>query len=60
MQSEKQGRRKKGKKKKGYLGVVILPNPASDLMTSQIEGFEFDFANAELLRGWILGGLMLD
>lgn len=59
MQSEKQGRRKK-EKRKGYLGVVILPNPASDLMTSQIEGFEFDFANAELLRGWILGGLMLD
>lgn len=42
-----------------YLGVVILPDPASDLMATQIKGLELDFTNTQLLRGRILCWLML-
>lgn len=41
------------------LSIVIFPNSTSDLMATQIKSLELDFPNAQFLRGWMLGRLML-
>ncbi|MFS7919240.1 hypothetical protein Hanom_Chr03g00210441 [Helianthus anomalus] len=43
-----------------YLGVVIFPDPASDLMTSQIKSFKLNFPNTQFFRCRILCWLMLN
>lgn len=43
-----------------YLGVIILPDSTSNLMTSQIEGFELDFPNTQFFGGRMLRRLMLN
>ena len=40
------GQEKREKVDNAHLSVVILPDPASNLMTAQIKSLELDFANA--------------
>lgn len=44
----------------GYLGIIILPDSTSNLMSTQIKGLEFDFSNTQLLGGGVLGRLVLN
>jgi hypothetical protein len=42
-----------------YLGVVVLPDAARDLVTAEVEGLELDLSDAELLRRRVLRRLVL-
>lgn len=42
-----------------YLSIIILPDTSSDLVSTQIEGLEFDFPNAQFLRRRMLRRLVL-
>ncbi|WVZ18471.1 hypothetical protein V8G54_005793 [Vigna mungo] len=48
------------KKKKNNLGIIVFPDPASNLMTPQIESLKLDLPNAQFLRSGVLGRLMLN
>lgn len=48
------------KKKKINLGIIVFPDPASNLMTPQIESLKLDLPNAQFLRSGVLGRLMLN
>lgn len=43
-----------------YLGIIIFPHPASNLMTTQIKGLKLKFSNTQLFRSGVLSRLMLD
>ena len=42
-----------------YLSVIILPDPASNLMPTQIKRLELDFINAKFFRRRMLRRLVL-
>lgn len=45
--------------KEKYLSIIIFPNTASDLVTTQIKSFELDFPNAQFLWCGVLCWLVL-
>ena len=42
------------------LGIIVFPDPASNLMAPQIESLKLDLPNAQFLRSGVLGRLVLN